>query len=97
MAKSLDQKFPQTRLRRPRMAEWSRRLVAETRLSPADFVWAVVIREGKGVAEPVASMPGVARLSVDKAVEAAREARDLGIPLMALFPYTSLAERSADA
>jgi porphobilinogen synthase len=79
------------------MAEWSRRLMAETRLAPADFVWAMVVRDGKGVAEPVASMPGVARLSVDKAVEAARQAKDLGIPLLALFPYTSIAERTADA
>ncbi len=97
MPKPFFQRFPQTRLRRLRRTEWSRRLIAETQLAPADFVWAVVIREGKGVAEPVPSMPGVARLSVDKAVDAAREARDLGIPLMALFPYTSAAERSADA
>ena len=97
MTNPFNQRFPQTRLRRPRMAEWSRRLVAQTRLAPADFVWALVIRDGTGIAEPVPSMPGIARLTIDKAVEAAREARDLGIPLMALFPYTGLADRSADA
>ncbi|MGE0409987.1 MAG: porphobilinogen synthase [Amphiplicatus sp.] len=92
-----DQRFPKTRLRRPRMADWSRRLAAETRLAPADFIWAIVVREGEGPPEPVPSMPGVSRLSIKDAVKAGREARDLGLPMLALFPYTGLSERSPDA
>lgn len=90
-------KFPAARLRRPRMNEWSRRLAAETRIAPADLIWAMVLREGTGVRDPVASMPGVERLSIDEAVKAAREARSLGVPAIALFPYTGAKERSADA
>ena len=89
--------FPSTRLRRPRVAAWSRALVAETRLSPADFIWAMVLIDGKGVKEPVASMPGALRLSVDEAVKTAREATSLGIAALALFPFTSKKDRSADA
>ncbi len=94
---SVTQSFPGTRLRRLRSSAWSRALHAETRLAPADLIWAVVLREGTGVREPVASMPGVFRLSVDEAVGAAREAKSLGIPALALFPYTSKEQRSADA
>ncbi|MEZ5921698.1 MAG: porphobilinogen synthase [Parvularculaceae bacterium] len=89
--------FPSTRLRRPRAAAWSRALVAETRLSPADFIWAMVLIDGESVKEPVASMPGAFRLSVDEAVKAAREAKSLGVPALALFPFTSKKDRSADA
>jgi porphobilinogen synthase len=89
--------YPATRLRRPRAKAWSRALVAETRLAPSDLIWAIVLREGTKTREPVASMPGVDRLSVDEAVNAAREARALGIPAIALFPYTAKADRSADA
>ena len=91
------QAFPMTRLRRLRASDWSRRLVAETRLSPANFLWAIILREGKGEREPVASMPGVERLSVDQAVLAAKEAKALGILALALFPFTSVKERTADA
>ncbi|HXI86964.1 MAG TPA: porphobilinogen synthase [Parvularculaceae bacterium] len=97
MPHTFNQRFPTTRLRRPRMADWSRRLVAENRLSPADFIWAIVLREGEGVREPIASMPGISRLSIDEAVNTAREARAMGLPALALFPFTSRAERSADA
>ncbi len=88
--------FPRTRMRRTRAADWSRRLVAENRLSPADLVWPVILREGEGVREPVASLPGVDRLSVDAAVDAAQRARNLGAPALALFPFTSVNERSPD-
>ena len=84
-------------MRRLRASEWSRRLVAETRLSPADFLWAIVLREGAGAREPIASMPGVERLSVDEAVKAAKEAKALGIPALALFPFTAMKDRSPDA
>lgn len=87
-------RFPALRLRRPRLAEWSRRLFAENRLSPHDFIWAVILKDGEGVREPVTSMPGVFRLSPDEAVKAALEARDLEIPALALFPYTDAANRT---
>ncbi len=87
-------RFPALRMRRMRSSDWSRRLVAETSLSPNDFIHAVVLKEGTGVREPVDAMPGVHRLSVDRAVELAMEARDLGIPALALFPYTDAEART---
>ncbi len=78
--------FPRTRLRRPRRFEWSRRLVAENRLSVDDLVWPVFVVEGQGVRQPIASMPGVDRLSIDLLVEAAQGAARLGIPAIGLFP-----------
>ena len=89
--------FPAVRLRRNRRAPWARRLVSETSLSAADLVWPLFVIEGKGRREPVASMPGVERLSVDLIVEAAREAEALGIPAIALFPNTDVALRTDDA
>jgi porphobilinogen synthase len=88
--------FPATRLRRIRRTPALRALTAENTLSPADFIWPVFVRDGEGVVEPVASMPGVNRLSVDKVVEAAREAHALGIPAICLFPYTDATGRTAD-
>ncbi|QYX55460.1 porphobilinogen synthase [Roseovarius sp. SCSIO 43702] len=88
--------FPTTRLRRPRATPALRDLVRENTLSPGDLIWPIFVRDGDGVTEPVASMPGVNRLSVDRAVEAAREAAELGIPAICLFPYTSPAHRTAD-
>ncbi|WP_262691518.1 porphobilinogen synthase [Kordiimonas aestuarii] len=81
-------RFPATRMRRPRAHDWSRRMVRENAVTANDLIWPIFIREGKGEVEAVASMPGVNRLSVDKAVEAAKEARSLGIPCIALFPNT---------
>jgi porphobilinogen synthase len=89
--------YPATRLRRTRRNDWSRRLVGEHRLSPDDLIWPLFVIEGKGKREPVASMPGVARLSIDLVVEAAHEASRLGIPAIALFPHTELRLRTDDA
>ncbi len=86
--------FPATRLRRTRKSAAIRDLVAENTLSAADMIWPVFVREGDNLEEPVPSMPGVVRRSVDKVVEAAREAHDLGIPAICLFPYTDAANRS---
>jgi len=83
-----DSSFPALRMRRLRRHNWSRRLVAESTLAPADFIWPLFVIDGQNARQPVASMPGVDRLSVDLAVEAAKEARDLGIPVIALFPNT---------
>ena len=88
--------FPATRLRRTRSAPWSRALHAENVLSPADLIWPLFVVEGSGVAEPVGTMPGVSRLSVDNLAAAAREAVALGIPCVALFPFTQPDRRTED-
>ena len=88
--------FPATRLRRTRRTDALRAMVAENSLSPADFIWPVFVRDGEGVEEPVASMPGVIRRSVDKAVNAAKEAQALGIPAICLFPFTDPALKTED-
>ena len=88
--------FPATRMRRLRRHDWSRKLVAETTLSAADFIWPIFIVDGHNKREPVASMPGVDRLSVDLVAGAADKAAELGIPVIALFPYTDPALKSGD-
>lgn len=88
--------YPQIRLRRVRASNWSRRLHAEHRLTSADFIWPLFITEGRGVEEPVSSLPGVSRWSVDLAVERARDAVAEGIPCLALFPNTPRDQRSDD-
>ena len=88
--------FPVTRLRRTRRNPALRALTRETHLTPADLIWPVFLCEGTDCADPVASMLGVARLSIDRVVAAAREARALGIPALCLFPYTDPARRTAD-
>jgi porphobilinogen synthase len=79
--------YPALRLRRLRQHDWSRRLVRETSLQPSDLIWSVVLHDGAEDTVPVASMPGVERLSVKAAGRAAVQARDLGIPAIAVFPY----------
>ncbi|HSZ53861.1 MAG TPA: porphobilinogen synthase [Caulobacteraceae bacterium] len=86
--------YPATRLRRLRQADWTRRLVRENVLTPSDLIWAMVVHEGEGRI-PVAAMPGVERLSVAEAAKAAREARDLGIPCIAVFPHIDGARKDA--
>ena len=88
--------YPATRLRRTRSTEAVRGLVRENALSVEDFIWPVFVRSGDGIEEPVPSMPGVFRRSVDKIVEAAREAADLGIRAICIFPYTGIEERTED-
>ncbi|WP_428155372.1 porphobilinogen synthase [Brevundimonas sp.] len=78
--------FPLARPRRLRSSPWVRRLVAETTLTPADLIWPLIVHDGAEDRVPVASMPGVFRLSPKAAAKAAVEARDLGIPMVALFP-----------
>ncbi|MEQ1713939.1 MAG: porphobilinogen synthase [Hyphomicrobium sp.] len=84
-------------MRRNRRAGWSRRLVAETTLSPSDLIWPLFVLEGKAKREAIPSMPGVERLSIDLVVAAAIEAEKLGIPAIALFPYTDPQKRTDDA
>ena len=89
--------FPATRMRRNRRDEWNRRLVAERRLAPEDFIWTVFVTEGTGKREPIPSMPSVERISIDVLVEAAGEAKDLGIPAIAPFPEVDPALKTPDA
>ena len=89
--------FPLGRPRRLRRTPWMRSLVAETRLAPADLIWPIFVREGVDAEEPIASLPGVSRLSIDRAVRAAEEAAGLGIPCLALFPYTEAADKNPEA
>jgi len=89
--------FPRVRMRRTRRDDWSRRLVAENVLTADDFIWPVFVCEGSGTTEPIASMPGVHRYSVDLLTEAVGEAAALGIPAVALFPHTQAERRTADA
>jgi porphobilinogen synthase len=86
--------YPALRLRRLRQADWVRRLVRESVLTPADLIWSMVVHEGEGRV-PVASMPGVERLSVAEAAKAAIEARALGIPAIAVFPHIDGAKKDA--
>lgn len=88
--------FPATRLRRTRATPAVRALVRENALEAGDLIWPVFVRAGEGIEEPVPSMPGVMRRSVDKVVEAAAEADALGIGAMCIFPYTGLADRTED-
>lgn len=74
------------RMRRNRKADWTRRMVQENLLTVDDLIWPIFIVPGTGIVDPIKSMPGVNRMSVDKAVEAIREAADLGIPAVAPFP-----------
>ena len=88
--------FPATRLRRTRATPWSRALHRETVLTPADLIWPLFVTEGTGIEDPIGSLPGVSRWSVDRIAERAREAVALGIPVVALFPNTQPERRSAD-
>ena len=88
--------YPATRFRRTRQSPAIRALTQENTLSVGNLIWPVFVRDGEGIEEPVASMPGVVRRSVDRVVEAAREAADLGIPAICLFPYTDPAKKTRD-
>ncbi|HTM95282.1 MAG TPA: porphobilinogen synthase [Croceibacterium sp.] len=88
--------YPALRMRRTRVAGWSRALHRETVLTPADLIWPLFVTEGSGIEQPVASLPGVSRWSVDGIAARAKEAVALGIPCLALFPNTPAARRSDD-
>jgi porphobilinogen synthase len=96
MTASADARYPALRLRRTRAAAWSRAMHRETLLSPADLIWPIFVTDGSGVEEPVASLPGVSRWSLDGIAARAQEAVALGIPCLALFPNTQSGRRSED-
>ena len=89
--------YPTVRLRRNRLDDWTRRLVAESRLGPEDFILPMFVREGEDDATPVPSMPGVFRLTIDRLVTAAGEAKDFGIPVVAVFPVVDAALKTETA
>ena len=82
--------YPNVRLRRNRKTEWSRRLVSENNLSTNDLIWPIFIREGKNVKEPIKTMPGVYRYSLDKVENLVEKAINKKIPMIALFPQTPI-------
>ncbi|MBL3589592.1 MAG: porphobilinogen synthase [gamma proteobacterium endosymbiont of Lamellibrachia anaximandri] len=89
--------FPATRMRRMRRDDFSRRLMRETILTPADLIYPVFVLEGSGEREAVESMPGVERISIDLLVEEAKQVHRLGVPMMALFPVTPMSVKTEDA
>lgn len=89
-------RYPETRMRRARREDWSRRLVQENHLSVNDLIWPLFVCEGKTQREPIPSMPGVERLSIDLLVDAVGEAVALGIPAVALFPATPADKKTAE-
>lgn len=88
--------FPATRLRRLRQSPALRSMVSQNTLSPADLIWPMFVRDGVDIVEPVSSMPGVTRRSVDRIVDLAVEARDLGIPAICIFPYTDPSKKTVE-
>ena len=89
--------FPANRPRRLRTTPWMRAMVAENTLSPADFIWPCFVIDGDDRAEPIASMPGADRLTIDRLVAKAEEAAGLGIPAIAIFPYTDPSLKTPEA
>lgn len=96
MTKDRPGQFPSTRLRRVRRWDWSRRLVRENQLTVDDLIWPVFVQEGTNQRTPIASMPGVERLSIDLLVDAVAEAADLRIPAVAVFPATDPTKKTPD-
>jgi porphobilinogen synthase len=88
--------YPALRLRRTRATAWSRAMHRETVLTPADLIWPLFVTDGSGIEDPVASLPGVSRWSLDGIAARAKEAVSLGIPCLALFPNTQPGRRSED-
>jgi len=96
MAPNGQPQFPTTRMRRNRTYDWVRRLNRETHVTPDDLIWPLFVQEGRGARTPVASMPGVERLSIDLVVKAVGRAKSLGIPAVAVFPVTPQARKTQD-
>ena len=92
-----DRNYPNTRMRRMRRDDFSRRLMRENTLTVDDLIYPVFVIEGQNQLEPVASMPGVSRMSIDRLVEHAGEVVDKGIPMMTLFPVTPAEAKSDNA
>ena len=89
--------FPYLRMRRGRSSPWMRAMLAENRLHPSDFIWPLFICDGRDCEQPIGSLPGVSRWSIDRIGAKAKEAAALGIPCVALFPNTPEALRTERA
>ena len=96
MSVSFTQTYPDTRLRRLRRTPWSRELVQENRLSPADLIWSMIVHDGTTPRAPVPSMPGVYRFNIEEAARAAARAQSLGIPAIAIFPHIDPSRKDSD-
>lgn len=94
MARTIDEITGNRRMRRNRRYEWSRRLIRENRISTDDLIWPVFLSEGKGVSEPLATMPGVERHSVDRIGAQAKRTEELGIPAIAIFANVDIEKRN---
>ena len=88
--------YPNTRLRRNRKTEWSRRLVSENTLSPNDLIWPIFLTDGKNQKNHIPTMPGVYRYSVDKIEKVVEKALKHKLPLLALFPHTKITNKDKD-
>ena len=88
--------FPYTRMRRMRSEDFSRRLMRENELTASDLIYPVFVIEGENETEAVPSMPGVNRMTIDVLIEEAKQIRDLGIPMLALFPVVPMEKKSDD-
>ena len=88
--------YPAARMRRLRRTRALREMVQENGLTAGDLIWPVFIRDGEGIEEPIPSLPGVNRLSLDRLLPAAERALTLGIPAICLFPYTAQELRTED-
>ena len=88
--------FPTTRLRRNRQTDWSRRLVSENTVTVNDLIWPIFMIDGESHVDPVVSMPGVERITIDLLVDNVGAARDLGIPTVAIFPYLNSELKTSD-
>ncbi|MFT7220345.1 MAG: porphobilinogen synthase [Candidatus Azotimanducaceae bacterium] len=93
---TVNRQFPASRMRRLRANDWSRRLVRENSLTVSDLIYPVFVHEGKNTSEPVLSMPGVSRMTVDLVVEEAKALEALGVPLIALFPVVPQEKKTVD-
>jgi len=89
-------RFPASRLRRPRLQDWSRRMMREHHLTPDALIWPLFVREGDGEAEPIATLPGVHRHSIDGLVKQAKYAVELGLPAIAIFPRINPEDKDED-
>ena len=87
--------YPNVRMRRNRKTDWSRRLVRESSLSPNDLIWPIFIRDGKNIKEPVKTMPGIYRYTIDKIENLVEKAINKKIPMIALFPNTPASKKNA--
>jgi len=89
--------YPATRLRRNRATEWSRRMIQENHLNAGDLIWPVFAQEGENLSTPVVSLPGVNRFSADRLADAVKEAKELGIPAVAVFPVVPADKKTEQA